>query len=65
MLELARRVDDEEVRQYVLGPPYATHPPTSSTGGVYTLSLDLDKVAELSVRLFGAASRYAAGGGSG
>jgi LCP family protein required for cell wall assembly len=65
MLELARRLDDEDVRHVVLGPPYATHPPTSTTGGIYTLSLDLDKVADLSVELFGEESRYAEVGAPG
>ena len=65
MLELGRRLDDEDVRHVVLGPPYATHPPTSTTGGVYTLSLDLDKVADLSIELFGDASRYAEAGAPG
>jgi len=43
----------------VLGPPYSHHPPSSSTGGSWTLKLDLDRVAVLSRELFGADSRYA------
>jgi len=35
------------------------HPPTESTGGVWTLQLHMDKVAELSKKLFGSDSRYA------
>ncbi len=59
LLELGRRVDQDGIRQYVLGPPYATHPPSSTTGGIYTLALDFDKVAALSIDLFGSDSRYA------
>ena len=58
-IALARQVDTESLQQYVLGPPYSTHPPSSTTGGVYTLKLDLDKMAKLSVKLFGSDSRYA------
>jgi LCP family protein required for cell wall assembly len=58
-IALARQVDTESLQQYVLGPPYSTHPPSSTTGGIYTLKLDLDKMAKLSVKLFGSDSRYA------
>ena len=57
-IELAGSIDPANISRYVLGPPYAVHPPTSSTGGVYILKLDLDKVAALSVELFGTDSRY-------
>ena len=56
---LAREVDTKTIKQYVLGPPYSTHPPNSTTGGVYTLKLDLGKMSDLSVKLFGSDSRYA------
>ena len=59
MIDLATRIDDGEIFTAVLGPPYSTHPPSNTTGGIYTLRLDLDKVAELSIRLFGADSTYA------
>jgi LCP family protein required for cell wall assembly len=59
LLDLGSGIKDDEIRRYVLGPPYATHPPTSSTGGIYILSLDFDRVAKLSVDLFGSDSRYA------
>jgi LCP family protein required for cell wall assembly len=42
----------------VLGPPYNYSPSLSTTGGVYTSRLRLDRVANLSVYLFGADSRY-------
>jgi LCP family protein required for cell wall assembly len=42
----------------VLGPPYSWHPATSSTGGLWTSQLDLRRVAELSVSLFGHDSSY-------
>ena len=58
-MDLGRNVSDEGVRQYVLGPPYSWHPPTSQTGGSWELRLDLDQVAQLSVDLFGEDSRYA------
>jgi LCP family protein required for cell wall assembly len=42
----------------VLGPPYNYHPDSSTTGGTWTSRLKLDQVANLSVQLFGADSRY-------
>jgi LCP family protein required for cell wall assembly len=60
MLALAQRIDEDAIQSFVLGPPYAYHPPTNETGGVWTLRLYLDKLAELSVELFGQESRYAA-----
>ena len=60
MIDLATRVDTEDVRQYVLGPSkYAFRPPYSETGGVYRLRLKEDAVAKLSIDIFGDASRYA------
>jgi LCP family protein required for cell wall assembly len=55
---LASRIDQASLDSVVLGPPYSVHPPMSMTGGSWVLRLDLDKVAALSVRLFGAESRY-------
>jgi polyisoprenyl-teichoic acid--peptidoglycan teichoic acid transferase len=60
MLLLMKGLDTSATKQYVLGPPYATHPPTSSTGGTYILRLDLTKLATLSVEVFGSESRYSA-----
>jgi LCP family protein required for cell wall assembly len=59
MIAIARGVDSKSVQQFVLGPGYATHPPNNTTGGIYTLKLDLVRVAKLSIRLFGSDSRYA------
>jgi len=57
-MELAGTIDEANISRYVLGPPYAVHPPTNTTGGIYILRLDLVKVAVLSVDLFGTDSRY-------
>jgi LCP family protein required for cell wall assembly len=43
----------------VLGPPYSYHPDSSTTGGSWTSRLDINRVANLSVYLFGAESLYA------
>ena len=58
-IALARGVDTSAIQRYVLGPPISLHPPTSSTGGIYTLQLQMDRMAKLSVELFGSDSRYA------
>ena len=57
-LVLAKDVDESKIQRFVLGPPYAVHPPTNTTGGTYILELNFDKISALSVRLFGADSRY-------
>jgi LCP family protein required for cell wall assembly len=56
VLDLARRIDDSSVKKYVLGPPYSKHPTNLST---YILVPDMDKFAEMSIKIFGADSRYA------
>ncbi|MEJ7748525.1 MAG: LCP family protein [Candidatus Limnocylindrales bacterium] len=62
MIDLARDIDTEAVTQVVLGPSkYAFHPPNNQTGGIYTLRLKMDRLAELSVKIFGEDSRYAFG----
>ena len=58
-IALAREVDTDAITREVLTYPYAYHPPTSSTGGVWTLQLKMDKVGALSRKLFGEDSRYA------
>lgn len=58
VVAIAKNVTDERTFKKVLGPPYATHPPSNTTGGVYTLVLDMDRVAKLSIDLFGDDSRY-------
>ena len=57
-ITLAREVDTKAITREILTYPYAFHPPTSSTGGVWTLQLKMDKVGALSRKLFGADSRY-------
>jgi anionic cell wall polymer biosynthesis LytR-Cps2A-Psr (LCP) family protein len=59
MVELAKQIDNDEVFTAVLGPPYALHPPSETTGGIYTLKLDMAKMAKLSIKLFGSESAYA------
>ena len=56
MLDIGVALDDPKIKQYVLGPPYATYPKQST--GVYELVLDMAKIANLSVNLFGADSAY-------
>jgi LCP family protein required for cell wall assembly len=46
------------IESCVLGPPYSSHPDTVTTGGTWTSRLDLDRVANLSVEMFGEDSRY-------
>jgi LCP family protein required for cell wall assembly len=46
------------ISQCVLGPPYNYHPDSSLTSGTWTSRLLLDRVANLSVQLFGTDSRY-------
>ena len=56
MLDIGTQLDDPKIRQYVLGPPYATYPDPPT--GTYELILDMDRIARLSVNLFGADSAY-------
>jgi anionic cell wall polymer biosynthesis LytR-Cps2A-Psr (LCP) family protein len=56
MLDIGTNLDDPKIKQYVLGPPYATYPKQSS--GIYELVLDMAKIATLSKNLFGADSAY-------
>jgi LCP family protein required for cell wall assembly len=57
-LEYADEINGAKVQRFVLGPPYAVHPPTNTTGGTYILRLDLDMVRTLSAELFGRDSAY-------
>jgi LCP family protein required for cell wall assembly len=62
MLTVAQSIEgDEGITRIVLGPPYARNPPAGTPGG-YQLVLDMDRLAKLSLELFGADSRYAATG---
>ena len=58
LLALSQQLGDPAISRVVLGPPYAIHPPTSSTGGSYILTLVEEKVRALSVLLFGADSAF-------
>jgi hypothetical protein len=58
MVQLDRGVTSDNAKQVVLGPPYAYHPPTNTTGGVYELQLDMDKLAAISIEFFGTDSAY-------
>jgi LCP family protein required for cell wall assembly len=59
MLKLVQGMDSKSVTQVVLGPPYSKHPPDSTTGGIYELRLNMDKLAAESIKLFGDDSAYA------
>ena len=63
MLDIGQALDDKNIRRIVLGPPYARNPPASESGGIYSLRLDMDRLAALSIDLFGDDSSYATAGG--
>jgi LCP family protein required for cell wall assembly len=63
MLAIGQSLDDKNIRRVVLGPPYAKNPPASESGGVYMLKLEMDRLAALSIELFGNDSSYASAGG--
>jgi len=58
MLDLLQGIDGASVTQVVLGAPYSYHPPNSQTAGIYKLRLYMDKLATLSIRIFGSESTY-------
>lgn len=58
MVDLATKVDESTIKRVVLNAPYSNRP-TSSPGGTYILRLDMERLAKLSVELFGDDSRYA------
>jgi LCP family protein required for cell wall assembly len=55
MVAAGQKIPPENIDRYVLGPPYSV---SSSTATASTTCLMLDKVAPLSVKLFGQDSRY-------
>lgn len=57
LLDLATSLDDDRVQRVVLGPPYASRITDTDR---YLLRLDMERVAEKSIELFGDDSRYAA-----
>ena len=56
---MARSVKGDAIQRVVITYPITYHPPTSETNGVWELRLKMDKMAELSKKLFGEDSRYA------
>jgi LCP family protein required for cell wall assembly len=62
MLDISKNIEnDDEIRRIVLGPPYAVNPPPGTPGG-YQLILDMNRLAKLSIELFGNDSSYATSG---
>lgn len=57
-LALAKEIGDDRIKRFVLGPPYSRTPATP--GSTYILLLDRDRIAKLSVQVFGSDSAYAA-----
>jgi cell envelope-related function transcriptional attenuator common domain len=58
ILTWSRQIPETSIQRFVLGPPYSVHPPNTTTGGTYTLKLDMAKVKALSIKVFGAESAY-------
>jgi len=58
MVQLASGFNPNSITRIVLGPPYNYHPNSATTGGVWTSRLLMNKVAALSVKLFGTDSAY-------
>jgi polyisoprenyl-teichoic acid--peptidoglycan teichoic acid transferase len=62
IVELLQRSTAAQDQSYVLRPPrYAEVVPRSEVGNVYMIRLHMDRVAELSIELFGEDSRYSHG----
>jgi polyisoprenyl-teichoic acid--peptidoglycan teichoic acid transferase len=55
MVAAGQKIPPENIDRYVLGPPYSV---SSATATASTSCLMLDKVAPLSIKLFGQDSRY-------
>lgn len=58
MVQAASGFNPAKITRIVLGPPYNYHPNSATTGGVWTSRLYMNKVASLSVKLFGTDSAY-------
>lgn len=56
-LAIAKQIGDDQTQRVVLGPPYARTPTTP--GSTYVLLLDHDRIAKLSIKVFGSDSAYA------
>jgi polyisoprenyl-teichoic acid--peptidoglycan teichoic acid transferase len=55
-LGLGKEIEDAAIERHVLGPPYARPPGTP--GSTYVLLLDMERVAKLSIDVFGTDSDY-------
>ncbi len=58
MIQSASGFDPANITKIVLSAPYNYHPPSSTTGGVWTSRFRMDRIAALSIKLFGTDSRY-------
>jgi LCP family protein required for cell wall assembly len=58
MVTVGERISSGSIQKFVLGPPYNYHPPSNTTGGVWTSRLYMDKISKLSIQLFGTDSSY-------
>jgi LCP family protein required for cell wall assembly len=58
VIQIGQSIPATGIQKFVLGPPYNWHPDSSTTGGVWTSRLYMDKVAKLSIQLFGTDSAY-------
>jgi polyisoprenyl-teichoic acid--peptidoglycan teichoic acid transferase len=58
MVALAQEMPNSAITQVVLGPPFATNPPLSQTGGVWILQPNLPKIRAWSVATFGSDSAF-------
>jgi LCP family protein required for cell wall assembly len=58
MVNLAQAGDPSKIQRIVLSSPYSWHPDTATTGGSWQLRINMDRLAALSIQLFGSESRY-------
>lgn len=58
VIQIGQAIPATGIQKFVLGPPYNYHPDSSTTGGVWTSRLYMNKVAALSIKLFGTDSAY-------
>lgn len=59
LVKWGRRLDSTRIRRVILGPPYSTVGPSLEPGGAPALHLDMERLAALSITLFGDESSYA------
>jgi LCP family protein required for cell wall assembly len=60
VLDMARSINDANITKIVLGPPYSEVPSVSN--GTYMLVPDMTQFRNMSIRLFGADSRFSTSG---